>query len=174
MILVFLLFYTFLGWRFGNWKEFPTFYPTMLFFIIGDLLSQFLLFDYPMWKFQSSDFISQSLHLNHTIIALLKMLIQYTSTVAIFIGRLPDTLPKKILWVLLWSGIYAITEGMTYAFGIMTYHHGWHFGWDLVFTVMMFTMLIIHHKNPILAWAASLPIIIALWVIFDIPYSVLK
>ncbi|WP_175988571.1 CBO0543 family protein [Bacillus sp. Marseille-Q1617] len=174
MTIVFLLTYALAGWKFGNWKEFHSFYPTLLFFIIGDLLSQFLLFEYSMWKFHAADPFSQSLKLNHTIIALLKMMIQYTVTVAIFIGRLPETLPKRILWVLLWTGIYGTTEGLSFLLGMMTYHHGWHFGWDLVFNIMMLTMLVIHHKKPIYAWIASFPVIVGLWIIFDVPYSVLK
>ncbi|MEL3974140.1 hypothetical protein AAEO50_17790 [Rossellomorea oryzaecorticis] len=174
MIIVFLFLYALAGWKFGAWKEFQSFYPTLLFFIIGDLLSQFLLYDYSMWEFQPADHLSQTLNLNHTIIALLKMMIQYTATVAIFIGRLPETLLRRILWVFFWTGIFGATEGLSHYYGIMTYHHGWHFGWDIAFNVMMFSMLIIHHKKPLYAWAASIPVIIGLWMIFNVPYTVLK
>ncbi|XXM73293.1 CBO0543 family protein [Lysinibacillus sphaericus] len=174
MILLFLFVYALAGWKFGNWKEFHSFYPTLLFFIIGDLLSQFLLFDFSMWEFQPADPLAHSFKLNHTFIALLKMIIQYTATVAIYIGRLPETLSRTVLWVLFWTLIYGITEGLTHYVGIMTYHNGWHFGWDIAFNLMMFTMLIVHHKRPLLAWAVSFPIVIGLWIIFDVPYTVLK
>ncbi|WP_064092330.1 CBO0543 family protein [Rossellomorea aquimaris] len=174
MILTLLFIYIFIGWKFGNWKEFHSYYSTILFFIIGDLLSQFLLYDYSMWKFQAISELDQSLKLNHTLISLLKMIVQYTVTVAIFIGRLPSSLLKKVIWVGIWTGIFAITEGFTHFIGIMTYHHGWHFGWDLIFNVMMLSVLIIHHKRPIVAWIISFPIVLFLWFYFDVPYSVMK
>ncbi|UXH45649.1 hypothetical protein [Rossellomorea vietnamensis] len=174
MILIFLLAYAFLGWKFGNWKDFYSYYPTLLFFIIGDLLSQFLLFDYSMWEFRTVTPFGDSLHLNHTIISLSKMAIQYTVTIAIFIGRLPSGSWGRVGWILLWTGIYGLTEGLSHLIGMMTYHNGWHFGWDLLFNLMMFTVLIVHHKNPVLGWIISIPIILFLMIHFHVPYSALK
>ncbi|MCA1059409.1 hypothetical protein LCL96_10690 [Rossellomorea aquimaris] len=174
MILIFLLAYAILGWRFGNWKDFLSYYPTLLFFIIGDLLSQFLLYDYSMWEFRTVTPIDDSLYLNHTIISLSKMVIQYTVTIAIFIGRLPNSNFLKLCWIILWTGIYGVTEGLSHVLGMMTYHHGWGFSWDILFNLMMFTVLIVHHKNPILGWLISFPIILFLFLYFDVPYSALK
>jgi hypothetical protein len=177
MILILLLVYTFFGWRFGNWKDFYSYYPTLLFFIIGDLLSQFLLYDYSMWEFREFRTVTPfggSLHLNHTIISLSKMVIQYSVTIAIFIGRLPSSSVGKLWWIIMWTGIYGLTEGISHVVGIMTYHNGWHYGWDILFNIMMFTVLIIHHKNPILGWITSIPIILFLMIYFDVPYSALK
>ncbi|TMU88004.1 hypothetical protein FGG79_07815 [Bacillus sp. BHET2] len=174
MILLFLLFYAIIGWKFGNWKDFLSYYPTLLFFIVGDLLSQFLLYDYSMWKFKTITPFVFPIHLNHTLISLSKMAIQYTATVSIFIGRLPNTILGKMWWILLWTGIYGLTEGLAHILGMMTYHNGWHFGWDLFFNVLMFTVLIIHHKNPLIGWIVSFPIIIFLLLHFNVPYSVMK
>ncbi|PFA69349.1 hypothetical protein CN378_03980 [Bacillus sp. AFS015802] len=174
MILIFLLIYVILGWRFGNWKKFYSYYPTLLFFIIGDLLSQFLLFNYSMWEFRPATPLGDSLHLNHTIISLSKMAVQYTVTIAIFIGRLPSSTSGKLYWILLWTGVYGLTEGISHVLGMMTYHNGWHYGWDILFNLMMFTVLIIHHKNPILGWVISFPIILFLFIYLDVPYSALK
>ncbi|WP_201715208.1 hypothetical protein [Rossellomorea arthrocnemi] len=174
MILFLLLVYVFLGWRFGNWKEFYSYYPTLLFFIIGDLLSQFLLYDYSMWEFRTITPFGDSIHLNHTLISLSKMVIQYTVTITIFIGRLPSSKLGKLCWIILWTGIYGLTEGISHLLGMMTYHNGWHYGWDILFNLMMFTVLIVHHKNPILGWIISFPIILFLFIFFDVPYSALK
>ncbi|MHA7136026.1 CBO0543 family protein [Rossellomorea arthrocnemi] len=174
MILAFLLCYALLGWKFGNWKDFYSYYPTLLFFIIGDLLSQYLLYDYSMWQFQTVTALGDHINLNHTIISLSKMVVQYTATIAIFIGRLPSTIRGKVIWVMLWTCIYGVTEGLSHIFGMMTYHNGWHFGWDILFNIMMLTVLIVHHKNPLVGWIISIPIILFLWIYFDVPYSVLK
>jgi len=172
-ILLFVI-YGVVGWKYGNWKEFKSFYPTLLFLIIGDLLYQFLLYNHTMWKFNTVGGIEEFFNLNHTIIALGKMAIQYPVTIAIFLGRLNPNLSKQIFSVLLWSGIYAVNEWVAHITGILTYHNGWGFGWDVAFNLMMFTMLLIHHKNPLWAWFLTLPTVLGLWWIFDVPYTVLK
>ena len=174
MILILLLVYALFGLKYGNWKDFYSYYPTLLFFIIGDLISQFLLYDYPMWQFKTVTPFGDSIHLNHTIISLCKMVVQYTATIAIFIGRLPSTGWGKTGWVFLWTGIYGLTEGISHALGIMTYHNGWHYGWDILFNLMMFTVLIVHHKNPLIGWIISFPIIVFLFLYFNVPFSALK
>ena len=171
---MFLLVYAFLGWKFGNWKDFNRYYPTILFFIIGDLLSQFLLFDYSMWEFHAVTSLDQQFKLNHTLISLLKMLIQYTVTISIFIGRKPKTFLRKVLWVGVWTSIYGFNEGIAHYLGMLTYDNGWNFGWDILFNVLMFTVLLIHYKRPLMAWIFSVPIILGLWIIFNVPYSALK
>ncbi|WP_173105349.1 hypothetical protein [Bacillus sp. KH172YL63] len=127
-----------------------------------------------MWEFRTITPFEDHVYLNHTIISISKMVVQYTATIAIFIGRLPHTTKGMIGWIWLWTAVYGLTEGLAHVLGMMTYHHGWHFGWDLLFNVMMFTVLLIHHKNPLIAWIVSCPIIIFLLMHFDVPYAVLK
>ncbi|WP_409253945.1 CBO0543 family protein [Bacillus sp. SCS-153A] len=174
MSIIILILYILAGIRYGKWSKFQEFYPTLLFLIIGDLLSQFLLFDHTLWKFHPMGQLDRLFHLNHTFIALAKMAIQYTVTVSIFIGRLPKELGKQVLMILVWTSIYGLNEFITNQLGGLSYHRGWSFGWDLVFNVMMFTMLVIHYKKPLIAWMLTGPIIVTLWLIFDVPLSVLK
>jgi hypothetical protein len=174
MSIIILVIYIVAGIKYGNWSKFDHFYPTILYFVIGDLLSQFLLFNHSLWLFHPMDKIDRLFYLNHTFIALSKMAIQYSVTVAIFIGRLPDTLIKQVLWVFFWTGIYGLNELITHLYGSLTYHRGWNFGWDIVFNIIMFTLLIIHYKRPLFAWALSVPIIVTLWLIFDVPADVIK
>ncbi|WLD93674.1 CBO0543 family protein [Alkalihalobacillus sp. AL-G] len=172
-ILLFIV-YGLIGLKFGKWKNFNVFYPTLLFFIIGDLLYQFLLFEHTMWMFHPVGLIDKWFHLNHTLIVLGKMMIQYPVTIAIFLAQMPSDNTNKLLWVGLWSGIYAVFEGVAQLSGILTYHRGWHYGWDLIFNVIIFSMLLLHHKKPLIAWFLCIPIILGLWWIFDVPFSVLK
>jgi hypothetical protein len=174
MNIIILILYLVAGIKYGKWSKFEEFYPTILFFIIGDLLSQFLLFNHSLWMFHPMDRLDRSFHLNHTFIALLKMGIQYTVTVAIFIGRLPEGLGKQAMMVFLWTVIFGLNEYITHFFGGLSYHRGWNFGWDIIFNVLMLTMLVIHYKKPLLAWILTIPIIITLWLIFDVPLAIIK
>jgi hypothetical protein len=174
MSIIILVLYILAGIKYGNWSKLNEYYSTILFFILGDLLSQFLLYDHSLWMFHPMDKLDRMFNLNHTLIALLKMAVQYTMTVAIFIGRLQEGFGKQALMVLFWTVIYGLNEYLANLWGGLSYHRGWGFGWDIVFNIMMLTMLIIHYKKPLLAWILTVPIIITLWLIFDIPFEVLK
>jgi hypothetical protein len=128
-----------------------------------------------MWMFHPVGKIDEWLGMkNHTIIVLIKMVVQYPATIAVFLGNMTFSKRKQILSIVLWSGIYAISELVAKFTGVMTYHNGWNFWWDCTFNVMMLFMLLIHYRKPILAWILTIPIVVGLFLIFHIPFSVLK
>lgn len=47
----FVVFFIIIGLLFGVWKRWNEFYPTLLFWIIGDLLYASLLYNNRMWEF---------------------------------------------------------------------------------------------------------------------------
>jgi len=92
------------GIRWGDWRNWQRYYPTILFFIVGDFLYNFLLYNKTMWLFH--DVILP----NHTTITLLSMAVSYTATVLIYLGRFPDGWLQRLLWFLLWSGIFLMVD----------------------------------------------------------------
>ncbi|WP_235816484.1 CBO0543 family protein [Bacillus massilinigeriensis] len=162
------MFYLIAGMIWGDWRNWKKYYPTILFLIIGDFLYNFLLYKKSMWIFH--DLILP----NHTIITLVAMVFSYVVTVLIYLGRFPKGWKKSTLWFLLWFGIYLITEYANYKFGFITYHNGWNFGWSVFFTGIIFFILPIHHKQPLIAWLISLIIILSLLAIFRVELSDMK
>jgi hypothetical protein len=168
MYLFINIFYLIAGLIWGDWRNWKQYYPTILFFIIGDLLYNFLLYKKSMWIFH--DLILP----NHTMITLLAMTISYTATVLIYLGKFPEGWMKRFFWFLLWSGVYLAAEYFNYKMGFITYHHHWNFGWSVFFTIIIFLILPIHQKKPLLAWLLSIIIIISLLNIFDVKISDMK
>lgn len=156
------------GFIWGDWKNWKNYYPTILFFIMGDFLYNFLLYNNPMWIFH--DLILP----NHTMITILAMVISYATTVLIYIGNFPKEWKKRILWFLLWSGLFFSIEYINSKFGFITYHNGWNIWWSTLFTAIIFLILPIHHKRPLLAWILSIVIMISLLIIFDVKISDMK
>lgn len=111
---------------------------------------------------------------NHTIITILAMFVSYSSTVLIYLGRFPEDWNKRFLWFLLWVGIYLSVEYLDSMFGFITYHNGWNMLWSVLFTGIIFIILPIHQKRPLLAWLLSLIIIVTLLNIFDVKISEMK
>ncbi|PIB57799.1 hypothetical protein, partial [Pseudomonas sp. 2822-17] len=53
--IVIKLLFLFAAYKWGDWEKWEKYYPTILFFIIGDLLYNFLFYNYPMWLFNYGD-----------------------------------------------------------------------------------------------------------------------
>lgn len=160
--------YLFASYKWGDWRNWTDYYPTILFFIIGDFIYNFLLYEKSMWLFH--DFLLP----NHTMITLLAMVATYSATVLIYLGRFPSGWIKRTLWFVFWSAIFLVSEYFNYKFGFITYHNGWNFGWSVLFTAIIFLILPIHHKSPMLAWLFSTVIIVSLLLIFNVKISDMK
>lgn len=168
MYILINVFYLIAGIIWGDWRNWQRYYPTILFFMIGDFLYNFLLYNKSMWIFH--DLILP----NHTMITLLAMTISYTVTVLIYVGRFPIGWKKRSLWFLLWSGIFLSLEYVNNKLGFITYHNGWTMSWSILFTAIIFLILPIHHKKPLLAWLLSIVIVMSLLTIFEVKISDLK
>ncbi|MCQ6275465.1 hypothetical protein JMM81_10900 [Bacillus sp. V3B] len=161
-------FYLIAGIIWGDWRNWKKYYPTILFFILGDFLYNFLLYNKSTWMFH--DLILP----NHTTITILAMTISYTATVLIYLGRFPSGWKNRFLWFLLWSGIFLVAEYVNSKLGFITYHNGWNIWWSVLFTGIIFLILPIHHKRPLIAWLLSIVIIFTLLSIFDVKMSDMK
>ncbi|MFC4322654.1 CBO0543 family protein [Litchfieldia salsa] len=157
--------YLLAGFIWGDWRNWRTYYPTILFYILGDLLYNFLLYNKPMWLFHDA------IIPDHTLITILAMTVSYSATVLIYLGRFPEEWYKRFLWFLLWFVIYMTIEFVNSKLGFITYHNGWNIWWSAMFTALIFFILPIHQKKPLFAWALSIVIIITLLTIFDVKTS---
>lgn len=90
-------------------------------------------------------------------------------SVLIFLSRYPKDNDKKIMYFLMWVAIYATVEFVLQICGRISYQHGWTFGYSILFDIMMFPILRLHHVKPIIAYALSLLIIISLMWFFKVP-----
>lgn len=158
--------------KWGDWKNWKAYYPTFLFLMVGDLVYQFLFFNYSMWEFVPVG--SDKNWVKHTHIAFLIMLIKYPATVAIFLGHLPRVFWKKTLYIIAWTLVYILNEYIDLKLGAIVHKHGWNLAWSALFSFVLFTILAIHYKRPLIAWIFSAVFAIFLWNVFGIPKSILK
>jgi hypothetical protein len=174
MHIVFNALFLIAGIKWGDWRRWRHYYPTILFFICVDALKNFLLYNYSMWTYQET-FFGQSLLQNNTFINLMIMAIVYPATVLIYLGRFPKERGKQFLWVSLWIFIYWIVEFINLKYlNLINHHHGWNMWWSLLFLGVMFPMFNIHHKHPLLAWLLSVLFTLFLWNVFNVPLEQLK
>lgn len=164
--------YIFAAIKWGDWKNWRSYYPTLLFLLVGELLYEFLFFDYSMWEYVPVG--SDRKWAKHTHIALLIVAIKYPATILVFLGHLPAKIWKQLLYILLWTVLFSINEYTDLKLGALVHQHGWNMAWSALFSFAMFSILAIHYKNPILAWFFSAAFGTFLWLTFHISTDILK
>ncbi|RFB17999.1 hypothetical protein DZB84_03540 [Bacillus sp. HNG] len=160
--------------KWGDWRRWREYYPTILFFLIGDLLKNVFYHDYWIWTYQETIFAKDILS-NHTFITLLIMFVAYPATTLIYLGHFPEKRWNKVLWIGLWVSIYVIVEYINLKYlHLIKHHHGWTIHWSFLFNLVMFPMLRLHQKQPLIAWGLSIIWIIFLLNMFPIPMKYIK
>lgn len=166
--------YIFAAWKWGDWKNWREYYPTILFFIIGDLLYHFLFYDYfPLWKFNPIPF-DEKLGITGTHISLFIMFIKYPCTILLYLGNFPIERLKQFIYIGVWILIYTANELLTHSFGGINHYNGWNEWWSVLFNCAMFSLLALHHYRPLITWLLSFAFILFLWTVFGVPSSVFR
>ncbi|MCM3728257.1 hypothetical protein M3226_21645 [Neobacillus cucumis] len=86
MLIVYVVIFLLAAIIWGDWRSWRLYYSTILFFIVGDLLKNFLFYNYWLWTYQETMFAKDILK-NHTIINIMIMFIGYPSTIFLYLGR---------------------------------------------------------------------------------------
>jgi len=155
------------AWKWGDWKNWRQYYPTILFFILGNFTHNLLTYNYPLWEYESP-------FLKKTLSDILVSFVLFPSTILLYLPHFPKKLKKQIIYVLFWVAIYTILEMVSHYLGFFSYHNGWNIGWSILFDCLMFPLLWLHHKNPLWVWPIGFIVSIALLVIFKVPLSSMK
>ncbi|MFC7063119.1 CBO0543 family protein [Halobacillus seohaensis] len=151
------------AWRWGKWENFHKYHATMIYLSTMDLLYFYLTIDYPLWRLQPD------LGMSDGLIQILYTFIIFPCTVIIFLSRYPNVFSKQCLYIGKWIVIYIGVEGIGWIFGRINYAHGWNLGASFLFLFLMFPMLRLHYKKPIVAYVVSIIVITSLLFLFGIP-----
>lgn len=155
------------AWKWGDWKHWKLYYPTMLFFATGSLATDLVLMNYPLWSFESP-------LLGMTFSNLLITLVFFPATILIFIPHFPKKRNLQIAYIIVWALIYTLIEFLSDSLGFFSHYHGWSIWWTLLFNLLMFPIFIIHHKRPLLAISISFILAIIMLTYFKVPISSIK
>ena len=152
------------AWKWGDWKNWKLYHSTILYFVLGDMFYNYLSTDYPLWLHLPVDPIHRYL--------VVKLLVQlcFVCTALIYLGRYPKERWKAILWIGFWVTCYSLIEGGLILMDAMKHYNGWTFLHSVFFNCMMFPMLRLHFKRPLLAYILSVPIVIALLKMTQLPF----
>lgn len=170
MRILIALAYCLAAWRWGEWRDWRKYYPTILFMILIDNIVDIITYQHSLWVFRPSFLLNtdtvSKLFLNFTV---------FPATVILFLSRFPsNSWGKQIGYILLWSSLYFTTEAFAFSRGLIAHENGWSLGWSAVHNVIMFTVLKVHHANPLLAWIIAAVFFAVVWVHFGFGVEYLK
>jgi hypothetical protein len=152
--------------KWGAWRQWREFYPTILYVIIGDMAYNFVFHDYSLWIYDGI--------FSHTTSDVLAAFALFPSIVILFLTHWPKKRLWQVLYVLVWAGVNTILEYISVAFGVFRYEHGWGCWWSLGLLVIAFIMMRLHYKKPLLAWPISAALGLATALAFGLPIGSLK
>ncbi|MEW9051409.1 MAG: CBO0543 family protein [Neobacillus sp.] len=155
---------------FVDWKKLKEYYPTIQFFIIGNLLYNFLFYNHTLWAYKAVTVP----WLNHTLIDITFSFFILPVVIMIYLQYFPKTTKKKIMYVSVWIAYFSFLEYIFFKRGLFIYENNWGIIMSMVFNTIMFVILRLHHRKPMLALAVSLPIIIILLYFYHPSLSDLK
>lgn len=155
------------AYRWGDWKNWKKYYPTMLFFAMGDLIYISVFHNKALWKFPSN-FLVASLD------ELLLIFMIFFPTTIWFLSNYPKKLFAQIAYNVAWIALYMFIEVVDLKLGIIEYYNGWNLWWSLLHNTIQFLLIALHHRKPVLAWTIALIFLAIIMNIFKVPFTVSK
>lgn len=151
------------AWRWGDWRHWQKYHSTILYFLLGDVFYMVLTSNYPLWQHQPMPPI-------HSYIGVeICCLVTFASTALIYLGLFPNGVGKSMLWIGFWVVLYSLIEVIYLHFGAIKHFNGWTMLYSVLFNMMTFPMLRLHFRRPLLTYVISIPIAVAILVIFKVP-----
>ncbi|WP_110114282.1 CBO0543 family protein [Bacillus sp. CGMCC 1.16541] len=166
VIIVWILF----AYKFVDWSKVKLQYPTILFFIVVNMTYNMIYYQHTLWAFRGVTID----WLNHTIINLAFTFFICPVALTIYLQRFPHHRRIKYAYIAIWVMFFSILEYLFAHKGMFVYDNGWN-GWHNVwFNLVLFIILTIHYRKPVIAIALSILVSCIFFLVFPVPISSLK
>ncbi|WP_442598506.1 CBO0543 family protein [Neobacillus sp. D3-1R] len=160
-LLIVMVVYILFAKVFIDWKRWKEFYPTVQYYIICNLLYNFIFYQHTLWRYKA---VTVS-WLNHTIIEIAFSLFILPVVIMMYLQYFPKG-RKKYFYIGIWVAYFSVIEWIFTKKGLFVYENGWNGWWSLLFNVISFVIIRLHYKRPAFAMMISIPIIIILLYFF--------
>lgn len=148
------------AWRWGDFKNWQRYYPTILFVMVINLSASFLSYHHGLWNYSSDAVIT-----TETTVEFVNAYINLPATVLIYLSHFPanGTL-QKIIYGGFWVALFAALEFTDhYVLGGIFYTNHWGWSHSVIFDMFMFYIIRVHYLSPWKGWFFSL--LVAVFII---------
>ena len=156
-----------LCFKWGDWKNWRVFYPTILFYIIFDLSYNILFYNKPLWLYTGSFW-------NSTFADYFVTFVTFPPLIILFLSNFPTKILKQVKYTVFLALGMSFLEYIMYITGGMKYYNGWNIGCSLLFDLIMYPLLFLNYKKPLLCWGITIPLVFSLMFIVNVPFSSLR
>lgn len=159
------------AWRWGDWKNWEKYYPSMLFVMVVNLTFGYVAYNHPLWIFNQDAIVK-----NETIVEFVNTYVALSLTTLIYLSQFPRNgfLPK-LLYMLWWVFIYGSLEFIDAKItGGISYDNGWSWVHSVLFDCVMFPTIRIHYVSPFWGWVISIISAIFILIVYDFRLADMK
>lgn len=132
--------------KWGDWKNWKSYYGTILFLDFGDMTYNYVFQHKPLWYHVSPILSTKQIEFLFLYIIypciLLLMLPYYAK---------PKSLKNYIIYTLSWIISFSAIELVFYKLGFILYMNGWNYYLSVLFYFLLAPIMILHHFKPL--WA---------------------
>ena len=158
--------YVFACFKWGNWRNWQVYYSTILYVIIGDLVYNFIFYNFTLWKYEK--------FIGHTFTDVLIAFSVFPCVIILFFTHLPHQKLKQFLYIVVWTCINTALEYICHITGYLSYSNNWNILWSAAMYFIAFILVLMHFKRPLITWIISDVFAILTMLVFEIPFSTLK
>lgn len=148
MILVIVFLFVIICFKWGDWRNWRVYYPTILFLIGGDFIASYVFSAKPLWRYEATI-------ISGVLTQLIIALVVYPCTVMVFLSSFQKPRINKAAYFAVWVCFYSALEYLGVKFHYFAYYNGWNFACSVIFNIVLFELLVVHQKNPPKAWLLS-------------------
>lgn len=149
---------------YGDWRNWKKYHATMLFVATMNLVYLLITSEYYLWLF-TSDLLN-----NQNLTTLIYTFVVLPSTTLLLLSNFPVKLSKQLQRILIWIVIYSIWEAFfLLPFNLITYDNGWNLTYSILFDLIMFPIIVIHYKRPLVAYLITFFVAVLIIWWFNIP-----
>lgn len=168
----FLVSFLYSAWRWGDWKNWQKYYPTVLFTMVINLAISFITYHHVLWKYNADALVT-----TQTVVEIINVFFLLPAATFIYLSRFPNSSSFMYqgsyiaLWVVLFGSIEFIAH---YIIGSISYDNGWAWPISVFFDVAMFSILRIHYLRPAFAWFITILLSIIILSVFNFSSAEIK
>ncbi|APH06849.1 CBO0543 family protein [Bacillus weihaiensis] len=166
VIIVWILF----AYKFVDWSQVSKQYPTILFFIAINFAYNYFYYNHTLWAFRGIT----AEWLNHSIINTAFTFFICPIGLIIYLQRFPTQRKNQLIYISVWVAFYTIIEALFAHKEMYVYGHGWNSWFNIILNTILFTILYVHYRKPLIAIIAAVPIAIIFYLFFPFPLDSLK
>lgn len=141
------------AWKWGDWENWEKYYSSILFVMVINLTTCFLLYHHSLWVFNPDAIVT-----TETVVELVSTYFVLPATTLMFLSNLPaNGTIKQCMHILLWTLIYGALEWIDHnIIGGISYRNEWSYAASFLFDLNMFFTIRVHYARPLLGWMIAL------------------